>query len=124
MHMSGMRIDFAYVDELHPVEEPSRLLSGNWEFGPVAAGSVFPEVLERTIELARVHHEAGTLMITSDMVQTVRTAEEALECIINGLARNDHRPHEDVKARALRLRQNRNTGPALRRGRPPKKLTS
>lgn len=130
VHMHGLRIDHVFIDEAQPyVDETQpeiarRLLSGNWDFDvPVAIGTVFPAVLERTIELARVHMGSAALMITSDMIQTVMTAEEALARIINGLACNDNRLHEDVKARALRLRQNRNTGPAPQRGRPPKKLT-
>lgn len=138
MHVRGVRLDFA-LDELaedvvaHEQASPGfsrRLLEGDWDFGPVAVGAVFPLVAQQAadIQLARVRADAVESVITADMIEIMRphsNASEALEHFLDGICAatsRDEKPPADPRARALWLRQNRNTGPTPRRRRPPKNI--
>lgn len=102
VHVLGVRIDHCYVDELVDDEAflgNARLLTGNWEMeisNPAPIGALFAEFRE----------------IIPGFLDGIRAATSQ-----NG------KPPTDPRARALWLRQNRNTGPAPRRQRPPKNLT-
>jgi phage-related protein len=77
------------------------------------------------IALARLAEPPTELAaIWPDMVDTTTTATAALKRFLDALDRS-HREHQadvDAKARALWLRQHRNTGPKPHKRRPPKNL--